>query len=164
MARTCTICSHADREAIDEAIVGSESNRSIAARFDVSTGAVQRHKDAHVSAALHAVVVERGEEHARSLMERVEALLSDAEGFLATAKASNNVTQGLAAIRECRAVLELLGKASGELKDGPTVQVVNLQTSAEWQQVRGVILRALEGHPVARAEVTTALLELGPGS
>jgi hypothetical protein len=158
------VCSHDDRESIDVAIVEGKSERAIASRFDVSRGAVQRHKADHVSAALHAVVVERGEEHARTLVNRCERLLGDAETFLETAKASGNVTQGLASIRECRAMLELLGKATGELKDGPAVQVVNLVSSDEWREVRAVILRALEGHPVARAEVTSALLQLGSGS
>jgi hypothetical protein len=44
MPRTCTICRHPEREAIDRALVRSEPYRHIAAQYGVSTTALQRHK------------------------------------------------------------------------------------------------------------------------
>jgi hypothetical protein len=53
MPRTCTICSHAERQAIDQALVGdSLSFRNIAERFSLSLAALKRHKDAHLPATL----------------------------------------------------------------------------------------------------------------
>ncbi len=52
MPRTCTICGHSRRLEIDQALVSGESFRNIAERFAVSVGALSRHKDAHVTAAL----------------------------------------------------------------------------------------------------------------
>lgn len=52
MPRVCTICTHPEREAIDAAIVGGESYRSITERFSVSAGAIARHKTDHIPATL----------------------------------------------------------------------------------------------------------------
>ncbi len=53
MPRTCTVCSHPEREAIDRAVVAGESSfRNIAERFSVSVAALHRHKDSHISEAL----------------------------------------------------------------------------------------------------------------
>ena len=71
--------------------------------------------------------------------------------------------QALTVLREIRALLELLGKATGELDTRP-LTVVNLQTSPEWLAVRDVILSALMACPEARATVSGRLLELESGS
>lgn len=52
MPRTCGICAHADREAIERALVSVEPFRHIAARFRVTTQALQRHKAEHLPARL----------------------------------------------------------------------------------------------------------------
>lgn len=44
MARTCTICSHADRKKIEAAIAKGDSLRSIALQFGVSHTTVRRHQ------------------------------------------------------------------------------------------------------------------------
>ena len=52
MPRTCTLCNHPRREVIDRALLDGESFRHIAARFDISTGALQRHKADHLRPSL----------------------------------------------------------------------------------------------------------------
>lgn len=52
MARTCTICTHAARVAIDKSLIDGDSFRHIAARHGVSTGSLQRHKNDHLSQLL----------------------------------------------------------------------------------------------------------------
>ncbi len=52
MPRTCTICTHGQRPAIDEALVSGESYRYVSERFTISVGAIQRHKAAHIPQAL----------------------------------------------------------------------------------------------------------------
>ena len=161
MAPPCTVCVHPDREGIDADIAGGRSSLAqMSDRWGVSRSALLRHRDNHLSPALSTIIVERREAEEQSLADRIERLLREAEGMLKAAKATNSVPQALSAIREIRAVLELMGKASGELKDGPTVQVVNLAASPEWLQVRGAVLEALAPHPTARAAVTGRLLEL----
>lgn len=131
--------------------------RSVALEYGLSETAVRRHRDAHLSPALTTAVAERGHRHVQSLADRVEALLGEAEDLLHEAKASGTVPMALAAIRECRGVLDLLGRATGELKpDGPSI-VVNLATSTEWLAIRAAVMKALEAHPEARRDVAAAL-------
>ena len=47
MPRTCTICRHADRRAIDEALGTPEPYRAIARRFSTSPSAIFRHWKKH---------------------------------------------------------------------------------------------------------------------
>jgi hypothetical protein len=52
MPRSCTICEHPEREAIDRALVGETSNLSVSSLFGVSESAVRRHKANHLPAKL----------------------------------------------------------------------------------------------------------------
>jgi hypothetical protein len=61
----------------------------------------------------------------------------------------------LQASKRLEAQSELLARIRGELKDAT---VLNLTVTAEWVEIRGVILHALETHPAARLAVAAALL------
>ena len=50
MPRECSICGHPERAEIDADLKRAVSFRRIAARFAVSTGALQRHEGSHVAA------------------------------------------------------------------------------------------------------------------
>jgi len=52
MARTCTICTHLQREAIDQALVTGESLRNLALRFAISAAALHRHRHEHMPEVL----------------------------------------------------------------------------------------------------------------
>ncbi len=71
MPRTCTICEHPEREAIDRALVGGASNRSAASLYDVSEAAVRRHKGNHLPAKL---VMAHQEEDVREALDVVRQL------------------------------------------------------------------------------------------
>ena len=52
MARTCTVCTHPDRPAIDRALVNHRPFRDVACRFKIGRMAALRHYDEHLPAAL----------------------------------------------------------------------------------------------------------------
>ncbi|CAN5309012.1 hypothetical protein BH24GEM2_BH24GEM2_17950 [soil metagenome] len=52
MPRACTVCTHAERETIDRALVGGATSRAIAAQHGLSNGAVHRHQTDHLPAAM----------------------------------------------------------------------------------------------------------------
>jgi hypothetical protein len=53
MARTCTVCAHPERRAIDrELVTGSLVNRDIAGRYALSKSAVWRHGAEHLPEVL----------------------------------------------------------------------------------------------------------------
>jgi len=154
MPRTCTICSHPDRKAIDAALVGREAYRHIAGRFGTSTGALQRHKSEHLPASL--VRAREAEEvtQADNLLDQVRSLQKKTLGILDRAEAAGDLRTALAGVREARGCLELLAKLSGELDERAQV---NILVAPEWIALRGNILTALETYPEARRAVAEAL-------
>jgi hypothetical protein len=154
MPRSCTVCEHAEKDAIDQALVGSSSNRSVASLYDVSEAAVRRHKVNHLPAKL--VMAEKAAEvvEANNLLDQFGDLQRRALAILDKAEEAGELRTALSAIREARGNLELLAKLLGELDERP---VVNLNISPEWLELRAVIVGALEPHPEALSAVVGAL-------
>jgi hypothetical protein len=157
MPRSCTICEHPNREAMDEALVGGASNRSLASLYDVSEAAVRRHKAKHLPAKL--VMAQAAEEVAQAdtLLEQVGDLQERALAILDKAEEAGELRTALGAIREARGNLELLAKLLGELDERP---VTNILVSAEWISVRTAMMEALDPYPQARVAVAGRLSEL----
>ena len=160
MPRSCTICEHPDREAIDRSLVGDASNLSVSSLFGVSESAVRRHKANHLPAKL--VMAQAAEEVAQAddLLQQVRDLQSRALAILGKAEAAGDLRTALGAIREARGNLELLAKLLGELDERP---VVNLDVSPEWLELRAVIVASLEPYSDARGAVLRALDGVGNG-
>jgi hypothetical protein len=156
--RSCTICEHPDREAIDRSLVGDASNLSVSSLFGVSESAVRRHKANHLPAKL--VMAQAAEEVAQAddLLQQVRDLQGRVLAILGKAEAAGDLRTALGAIREARGNLELLAKLLGELDERP---VVNLNVSPEWLELRAAIVGALESHPAAHTAVLRALESVG---
>ena len=154
MPRICTVCEHPEKNAIDRALVGSVSNRSVASLYDVSEAAVRRHKANHLPAKL--VMAEKAAEvvEANNLLRQVGDLQRRALAILDKAEETGELRTALSAIKEARGNLELLAKLLGELDERP---IVNLNISPEWLELRAVIVGALEPHPEALSAVVGAL-------
>jgi hypothetical protein len=155
MPRRCSVCTHPDRENIDEALVGATAISAISAKYrDISEDALGRHKANHLPAKL--VMAEKAKEVAQadSLLDQVRDLQGRALAILDQAEMSGDLRTALGAIREARGNLELLAKLLGEISDAPQV---NLNVSPEWLQIRAVIVTALDSHPEAKNSVLSAL-------
>lgn len=89
MPRRCSICGHPSREAIDRELVNavSFSFRDIAGRYGVSRSALERHKAAHLPAAL------------------------------ARAKDADQTTADLAVLHELRGIFDRVAKLSNAVDD-----------------------------------------------
>ena len=161
MPRSCTICTHPQRETIDEALVGGVAFPSLIAEYRVSKDSLSRHKAKHLPAKL--VMAQAAEEVAQAdtLLDQVRDLQSRTLAILEAAEETKQHRTALSAIREARSNLELLAKLLGELDERP---VVNLSVSAEWLELRAVIVGALEPHPEARGAVLRAIGGAGNGS
>jgi len=158
MARTCTVCRHPDRPAVDMALVNHRPYRNIAAQFRLSASALVRHHDDHLPATLASAKAAEETAHADDLLAQVRALRSKAMSLLLAAERQGDLRTALAGIREARACLELLAEMSQQLDRRP---VVNLTVSAEWLQVRATLLDALRPHPEAGQAVASRLAALG---
>ena len=160
MPRSCTVCAHEARTEIDRALVAGETFRHIAARFDTSTGALQRHKADHLPVKLAKAQEAQEVAQADDLLSQVRDLQIRALAILDKAEEAGELRTALFAIREARGNLELLAKLLGELDDRPQVNVL---VSPEWLELRAVIVGALETHPEARGAVLRALEGAGNG-
>lgn len=156
MPRRCTVCDHPDREAIDAALVAGGSLRDIAGQFRISKSALARHKGNHIPAALAKAQDAHEIAQADSLLAQVRDLQAKALRILARAERAGELRTALAAIREARGNIELLGKLAGELLQEGTVTIV---THPDWLRLRVLILATLEPFPAVRALLVQRLGE-----
>ena len=157
MPRSCTVCAHPERGAIDRELVGGASNRSVASLYDVSEAAVRRHKANHLPAKL--VMAQAAEEvaEADNLLDQAGDLQRRVLAILDKAEEAGELRTALSAIREARGNLELLAKLLGELDERP---VTNVLVSAEWVMVRTAMMEALGPYLQARIAVAERLSAL----
>jgi hypothetical protein len=159
--QVCTVCSHPESFAINEAIVVEKrSNRAIACQFGVGRMAVQRHRE-HVPELLVKASQAMEIAEADDLLARVEELYEEARRVLEAAKGTEDHRVVLAAIDRAGRQLELLAKLRDELNERP---VVNVLVSPQWVAIRTAMMDALEPYTAARVAVAEKLLELEDGN
>ena len=156
MPRTCTICTHRERRAIDRALVMQVPFRNIAQQHDLSPDAVYRHGRDHLPELL--VKAQEAEDAAAAddLLASVRDLQETTLRLLTTAERAGKLGTAVMAIREARGNLELLARLTQQLDTRPTL---NLLIVPEWLTVRAVLLEALSPYPDARVAVAGRLAE-----
>jgi hypothetical protein len=117
MARTCTVCRHAERLAINAALVAGEPFRAIAGRLGLSRTALQRHKAEHLPLALVKATEAAQVAEADTLLAQVQEMRQRARAYEAQAVATGDLRVGLLALREERAAAELVAKMTGALRE-----------------------------------------------
>ena len=162
MPRTCTVCTHAQRRAIDRALVLQIPFRNIAPQFDLSPDAVYRHGREHLPALLAKAQEAEDAAAADDLLAQLRALQSTTLTLLEKAESAGKLGTAIMAVREARGNLELLAKLTQQLDTRPTL---NLLVAPEWLTVRAVLLEVLSAYPEARVAVAgrLAALEAGHG-
>jgi hypothetical protein len=155
--RTCTVCVHERRAAIDEALVAGDGFASIAREYAVSHDAVTRHRAAHLPAQIAQTPKAADVAAADDLLGQVRALRSKAMSILLAAERQGDLRTALSGIREARACLELLLEVEGEIDRRPTLNVL---VAPEWLHTRAALLEALRPYPEARSTVAARLLAL----
>lgn len=154
MPRKCTVCTHPELEAINAALVNNVSFRRIASQFSLVETSVRRHKADHLPGHLTQAVQAEQVTHADDLLSQVRDLQAKALNILAKAEKAGELRTALQAIAQARQNLELLANLLGKLQQTPTV---NITLSAEWIELRTVILQALEPFPEARIKLAEVL-------
>lgn len=154
MPRACTVCTHEHRDAIEDAFIDGMPKRRIATQYGVTEQALRRHLREHLPALLAIARDAEREARADSLLDRIEALQSRTLAILEATEQTHDHRGALAAIREARGNLELIGEVTKELDRTPTL---NLHLNPEWIELRTVIVQALEPHTEARDAVVRAI-------
>lgn len=154
MPRACVICEHQDRDSIDEAIVSGKSYRVISRQYTVSKDAVYRHAQNHLPETVKKAHAIKEAGRASKLLDRVETLVSEAEGLLKHGKDKKQAKAWGTGIGELRKCLELLARVTGELDERPQI---NFAVLPAWVEIRTAILAAVEPYPEIRGKVADAI-------
>lgn len=137
MPQVCSVCKSPEKLAVENAILRRVPLSRIAEQTKLSVYAMQRHKGHMAKNIVRAAPYEAGEAlQAVSLLDRVSGLISEIREIAEKAKKDKSWNCALAALRELRSCIELLGKLSGELQaqtPGPKVQV-GVIVNAQQQQ------------------------------
>lgn len=157
MPQPCTVCTHPERAAIDQALVKGAPNRRIAEEYGVTEQAIRRHLGGHVPEALAQAQAAEQTTRADALLEQVDALRSHALSILLKAEKAGELRTALYAIREARETIALLLEVEGRIQRG---NVVNVLVAPQWLTIRAVIVQALTDYPEARAAVAAALQQV----
>lgn len=112
MPRRCTVCVHADRAAIDVALVDGAPLRNVAEQFRLTPTSLHRHKAAHLLTDLVEAHAAGEGVRRETLVDQVQALRDRTLGILDKAEAADDPRVALAAVREARACVELLAKVA----------------------------------------------------
>lgn len=121
MAMPCKVCSHPDRNTIDRLLAEPFCvNRDVARRFKLTPHAVGRHSRDHVPRRLAAAVSNGSALSARSLLERVESVVTKLEGLV---EQSPEPAALLGVVAQLRPYHELLGRVTRELQPDTVVNV-----------------------------------------
>jgi len=156
--RTCSICSHEHRDAMEDAFIAGQAKRRIASQHGVTERAVRYHMREHLPALLALARDAERAARADSLLDRMEALQSQT---LAILDAPEDQRTALAAIAQARRNLELIGEVTRELDRAGTI---NLELTVEWQEVKAVLVNSLASYPEAQQAVFNALEEASNGN
>jgi hypothetical protein len=154
MPRVCTICADERSEDINVALVQRISYRKIAQQYGVSYNALHRHAHDHIPALIARAFEAEERAEGGSLLSRVEDLQARTLAILSAAEETEDHRIALSAIREARGNLQLIGEVTKDLDRQP---ILNITLSAEWVEIRGLIIGALEAYPGAREAVLRAL-------
>lgn len=146
MAMPCSVCVHAEREAIDKALAAAATTNRIAAkRFGLSAAAVQRHRTGHLLPTLAAASTARNLANGNALLAEVERYRKRGEKLLKKAEDGNDLRAAASLLRELRGFVELLGRLMGELKERDlTLNVVNVSPEVAERMARVYLERRAE--------------------
>jgi len=165
MPRTCTICSHPERSAIEDAIVSGKSLRCVALQFLTSDSTLRRHRDHCLKPACTAAREKRETQQAEESeqsgtvaldrMTRGEQIVDEiiAYSWSDEEKIPKIPELALKALGELRRQVELRAKLEGELDE----HSITITAIPEWRELRSLLLDALRIHPQAKLAVMRAL-------
>src|ERR687897_132684 len=146
---------------MEDAFIVGQAKRRIASQHGVTERAVRYHMREHLPALLALARDAERAARADTLLDRIEALHRRTLAILEAVEDADEHRTALAAIREARANLELIGEVTKELDRAGTI---NWEINVEWQEVKALILTALGPHPAAREAVFHALTEASNGN
>jgi len=119
LARTCTICHHQRRDAMDKLLLRGEQLKAVARRFSVSDDALGRHKKhMQVVMAKAASAQHNDAAYGNGLLAEVARIRADAERLQLESESRRDLRGALRAIHTRLTVIELEAKLTGRIDAG----------------------------------------------
>jgi hypothetical protein len=146
---------------MEDAFIVGQAKRRIASQHGVTERAVRYHMREHLPALLALARDAERAARADTLLDRIEALHSRTLAILEAVEGKDEHGTALAAIREARRNLALIGEVTRELDRAGTI---NLELTVEWQEVKAVLVNTLASYPEAQQAVFNALEEAPDGN
>ena len=134
----CKICHHKERDHIEKQILDGVTWAKIAKTFGLSSGGIARHKSAHMIPLLKEHLERQLESditRAESLVGQMKSIQTRTLGLLDAAESAGNLAAASTLISQARENIKLLANLTGELTNQPTVQVLNVFQSPEWNTI-----------------------------
>jgi len=159
MSKPCRICSHPERDDIDQAILSGVSYRSLTEQYGISAGTIARHKEGgHITQAL--VQAKQVQEITRSadLLDMTMSLLNEAQDIVEESRQEGDRRTALDGIGKITNILKLLMAVNLALSDRQAKTSVT--TDPEFQRVMSVIMEELDPYPEVRERISTRLSEV----
>ena len=154
MARHCRICTHADREQIDRALLGSEGQIAIAARWNIAQSSVSRHLRLHLAPRVANAIGRYEQIDVERLRSWTNGLLEEALVGALKARRQGDPSSHRAYLGEARKTVELQAKLAGVLDTQPQISVDARRQVAVLANLTEDELRAALAGVGARAELT----------
>lgn len=117
MPRPCSVCKHPDLNEINQALLKSDTLKSITVRFGPSKQALIRHRDTHIPKTLAKAKDAEKVVEAADLLQSIRSLHETTLKILRSAESEKRWETALKAIQQARANLELLAKLDGQLQE-----------------------------------------------
>jgi len=114
LPRPCSICTHKQRAEIEEAILREEPYRSIKECFGVSDGAIARHKNGCMKAAVEAGRAAEVLASASEIQDRVKKIADDLHNISEEARGKDKYGPAVSAKRAELDALKMLAPQGGE--------------------------------------------------
>lgn len=168
---TCSICRHPRRHQLEIGLVHRVPLRVLAARFECSPDALQRHRHNHLTPQMAAAIL-AAQKPSEVDLEQLQR--SEAEGILSQlvvqrarlqqqsdlALELGNASGAVAAERAITSNLELVAKLLGTLVQRHEVMRTSVLISADYLKLRQVLIAALRPYPEAARAVGAALHDI----
>jgi hypothetical protein len=141
MGRTCSCCTHPQRDELDKAIAAGNSDGQVAALFARPYRSVRRHRLFHVSRIVQAETQRRGVSIMAELHDWKDRLIGELERCIAAGYDSRNTPQLL---RELREYLRLIGEQTGEIAPRQVTLLLGKYGVASEDDLRRIVERDKE--------------------
>jgi exonuclease VII large subunit len=116
MPRTCTVCTHPQRDEIDRQLLDGIALRNIAKRYSLSTASLFRHNK-HIAKTLSNARQEADILRADGLMEHLNHLTAEAERLKQKAEKRKDYRTALAGVREQSRLLEIGARLAVDIQE-----------------------------------------------